>query len=408
MIRGVFLLISFVLFVQGTSAQQHSFFQGRSEVKLPFRIMQDFILIELKLEGVVPVNFIFDTGAENTIIFERLYTDILESEYDMRLPIVGSNLQVGKYALVTRNLGIKFQNIPMIEMDVLVLEEYDEKLKEYLGEKIHGILGSTFFKRYIVEIDYRRQHIILHKPNDFNDRNIRRFEQIDIEVKKGKPYINTHISYQASDSIPVNLLMDTGAGINLMVHSNTSQSLKLPQETIAGELGIGVSGALFGYIGRLHSFQFGPFEYKSMITSFQDLDSVLLSELEYHRNGIIGNSLLSRFHLFIDYPHEKVYLKAERGFKEDFKYDRSGLTVIASGPELDQYYIQSVLPGSPADESGLKAGDQILKLQCWPSYFYSLGGINKKFKKKEGKKIRLKVKRNGKKLRFTFRLRKLI
>lgn len=406
--RRILIFWVFTFFLSGVNAQITGLFESSSAIRIPFSIKQDFIIVEANIEGLIPMNFIFDTGAENTIIFEKLYTDILGAEYDMRLPIVGSNLKSGDYALVTRNLKFELDNEREFKLDVLVLEEYNQRLKEFLGAEVHGILGSSFFKKYIVEIDYRKQYITLHAPSEFKYSSVRKFTPIDIEVRKGKPYLHTSVLFNPRDTTDITLLMDTGAGINLLIHSNTSESLKIPDSTISGELGVGVGGVLKGHIGRVHEFQFGPISYPGMITSFQDLDSVMIDSIDFYRNGIIGNSLLSRFHIVIDYPSEKLYIQEERGYRDAFKYDRSGLTVIATGPDLNQYMIQSVLPGSPADNAGLKAGDRILKLQCWPGSFYTLGRINRIFKKREGKRIRLKIKRGEEKMRFKFRLRKLI
>lgn len=407
MLQKYFLLLGLIFLLQAQQIAAPAKHQP-STFTIPFVLKQDFILVEVKIEGILPLQFIFDTGAENTILFDRIYTDLLNVEYDMRLPIMGSNLRIGNYALVTRDIGFQIEGHPVQPLDILVLEEFDPKLKEYLGEEIHGIIGHSFFKNHIIEIDYKRQFIKLHRPSTFEMRSVRKFIPLKIEIKKGKPYLNTTIALQQGDSVEVLLLLDTGAGINLLLHSNTHEQFSLPEKTITGELGIGVSGILEGFIGRIHEFRLGPISYKSMITSFQDLDSTFIEFDELHRNGIIGNSLLRRFHVIIDYQGSMLYIKPEKGYKDDFKYDRSGLTVIASGPELDEYRILSVMPGSPADSTGLKAGDRILKIQHWPSYFYTLSGINKLFKKKEGKKVRLKVEREGEKMRFNFRLQKLI
>jgi C-terminal processing protease CtpA/Prc len=91
-----------------------------------------------------------------------------------------------------------------------------------------------------------------------------------------------------------------------------------------------------------------------------------------------------------------------------FKFDRSGLTLIASGPELNQYYIQSVRENSPAEAAGAQPGDRIRWAQRWPARFWSLEGLVKLLKKREGKTIRLSVQRGDEKVRLKFELKKLI
>ena len=82
--------------------------------------------------------------------------------------------------------------------------------------------------------------------------------------------------------------------------------------------------------------------------------------------------------------------------------------LIASGSNLNHFLVQNVLEQSPAAEAGLQKGDQVLSINRWNCRFYDLSHLNRKFQKKVGKKIRLKIKRNGEKKVYHFRLRDLI
>ena len=92
----------------------------------------------------------------------------------------------------------------------------------------------------------------------------------------------------------------------------------------------------------------------------------------------------------------------------EFKFDKSGLVIIAADFQLNKYIVHSVLPGSPAAVAGLLPGDEIRRLNAAPSGMLSLEAINQIFRKDEGKKIVLVVKRNKKRLKFMFKLRKLV
>jgi len=145
-----------------------------------------------------------------------------------------------------------------------------------------------------------------------------------------------------------------------------------------------------------------------MLVNFQNIDSALLDQERIIRNGIIGNPFLNRYCIIIDYSNEQLYLKARKKHLRPFKFDRSGLTLIASGPELNQYYIQSVRENSPAEAAGAQPGDRIRWAQRWPARFWSLEGLVKLLKKREGKTIRLSVQRGDEKVRLKFELKKLI
>ncbi|MBT8190031.1 MAG: PDZ domain-containing protein, partial [Bacteroidia bacterium] len=85
-----------------------------------------------------------------------------------------------------------------------------------------------------------------------------------------------------------------------------------------------------------------------------------------------------------------------------------GLVLYAFGPSLNQYYIKDIIENSPADEAGFQKGDLIKKVGIFPASFFSLSTISTKLQKKEGKKVRFTILRDGKKLRKTVVLRDLI
>ena len=388
--------------------QKFDHFPDRDVAIIPFEMHGGLMLVNVKFAGLIPMKFIWDTGAQNVILFERFYAEVIGAEYDMRLPILGSSLISERFALVSGNIRFGFAQLPPVYLDILVLEDNAPQLEQYLGTEVHGILGSSFFKNYILEIDYKRERILLHKYEEFNRSTLKSFEHYSLDIHKSKPYLRTSVQITKDNSIELNLLMDTGADINLLLHANTDSTLTLPDSVVQGNLGIGLSGELLGYLGRIHRFDIGGIRYVDMISSFQDIDSITLTDFEVYRNGIIGNRMLKRFDVIIDYPGEQLYLRADRKSKKAFKYDRSGLSIIALGPLLNKFEIKNVLPGSPAAEAGLKAGDQVLKLQCWPKDFYKIERINTILKKKAGKRIRMKVRRGDQKLKFRFTLRDLI
>jgi C-terminal processing protease CtpA/Prc len=151
----------------------------------------------------------------------------------------------------------------------------------------------------------------------------------------------------------------------------------------------------------------GNKELKNIITYYQQIikDSTSLNEI---RNGIIGNSILNRFLVIIDFPGEKLYLRPNKKFNKKFEFDKSGISVLTSGLNFQNLTVHSVLKDSPAGEAGVEVGDKILKINGLPSWLLTLDSVSKMLKKKEGKKTVLKVKRGNQKITFTFRLRKLI
>ena len=82
--------------------------------------------------------------------------------------------------------------------------------------------------------------------------------------------------------------------------------------------------------------------------------------------------------------------------------------LIASGANLNDYYIQDVLPESPADKVDLRAGDEIISINGWRVSFFTMGWVARRFQKEVGKKIKIKILRGEEKITKTFYLADLI
>lgn len=99
---------------------------------------------------------------------------------------------------------------------------------------------------------------------------------------------------------------------------------------------------------------------------------------------------------------------SRKKYNRHFAFDRSGIVVFAHGKDLKQFVVSDVIESSPAYEAGVRANDIITKVCFSSSQNLSLDRLNHIFSGKVGKKIKIKVMREGKTLQFTFRLRELL
>ncbi|MEO6130815.1 MAG: PDZ domain-containing protein, partial [Saprospiraceae bacterium] len=385
---------------------QKDFLDGKKKVIIPFRYVHNFIILQVKLYGVLPVNLIYDTGAEHIILFKREYTDLLQVPYDRKIPIMGADQSRNIFALVTRNATVQLEGLSPKPYDLLVLEDDYFKLDELVGIEVDGLIGGGFFRNLIVNIDYRRSRMTLYEPASFvlpKDYMI-----LPIRIKTNKPYINAETSLQDGTVVEVDLLIDTGAGVPLLLHTNSISSLHLPEHYIRGKLGMGLGGYLEGFIGRINKLRFGEIEFNGVLTNFQDIAKEMMTDKDRYRNGILGNLLLSRFSVIFDYIHGQMMLKPNSYQTKPFNMDKSGLIIFAFGDSFDQYVVRDVIESSPAEQADIRPNDLLVKIQGLSTHFYSLDQLNTMLQKKAGKRIRLVIKRGKDKLKKEFFLRDLI
>ena len=381
---------------------------GKTKIEIPFKYNLGFILVDVKIDKTLPLKFIFDTGAEHTIMFQKLMADLIDMNYTDKIKILGSDISGDVHALIARNIFLGLKNGKTVQRDILVLEEEIAKLREAIGEEIGGILGTSAFKGMVVRINYQKNKIILTHPLRFEPpKKNKGYESFDLEVVRNKAYLKTPILLQNGEKYTSTLLVDTGAAIPLLIHTNTDSSLVIPDVVIDGRLGFGLGGPIKGFLGKIRQLQLGPYQFDFPLTSFQDIDLETFKQSDLIRNGILGNKLLSRFDVIIDFFHKKLYLKPRKKYNIDFKYDLSGLEIIAVGREFNEFVVKRVVKDSPAAEVDIRQGDRIKKIGIFGAHHYTLERIVNKLESKPGKKIKLKIERDGQILSKKFKLRDL-
>lgn len=397
------LFISKLLFGQTFGLQ----FRGGASIEIPFEYHNNLIVVDLVLGKKLPLKFIFDTGAEHSIICKREVASLVGLNFEREFEILGADLKKTLRAYLVKNVRIELVNVlAYAEQDMLVLDEDYYRLDECTGQPIHGIMGADFFNRYVVKIDYVRKKIKLIDPSKFvAPKDI---SPLQLEINRGKPYFTPSLSLRPNESFPTKLLIDTGAGLSLLLFNNTHPLLAPPENSLRGTLAMGLGGNVEGYIGRINQLEISNnLAFNNLVCDFQDISTVIDSTVSIQRNGILGEKLLSRFDITLDYIRGFVYFKPNRWYQKPIEEDKSGLMVMAHGAKLNDYYINDIIPGSPASWADIRQGDVILSINHIPISFYSIDDINKLFASKEGKLIKLKISRNGKKYFKHFYLRSL-
>ncbi len=381
--------------------------RGAKKIEIPFEYENDFIIVKILFNGLFPLNFIFDTGAEHTILTRREITDLLQMDYQKRFTIIGADLSTELYAYLVQGVQLNFGNFIATNRSILVLEEDYFRFQEFSGLDVQGILGADMFRRFVVQIDYQRKVISLYDPTNFRPP-LKRFQEVPIEINRHKPYVFSRTIFPDDADIPTKLLLDTGASLALLLYTNTHEGLHLPPKVLKSNIGMGLGGFLEGYLGRIDRFKMGDFQFSGVITNFQQIDTSLELSSMNDRNGILGNQILSRFVIIIDYIREKMYLQPDRSYDEAFRYDRSGLVLAASGIRLNEFTVFQVIPDTPAAEAGIQVGDVIKTINRIPASFFTLGDVTRKLQGRIGKRIRLKIDRDGERVKVQFRLREII
>lgn len=378
-------------------------------VSIPFELQSNLIIIPVRINDGEELKFILDTGVRTAILTNGLYVEGVPSVNDRMISLMGAG-NAGEISAYVSN-GISFalpEGVAAEGNAMLVLKEDYLRLDSYLGTHVHGILGYEIFSRFVVEIDYIKHEVILHKPGSFKPS--RRFTKIPITVEDTKPYVNgVQLSINDSTTINAKLMIDTGASHALMLNMESNDSIVVPERHLSGYLGRGLSGDIYGHMARVSQINIDDYSLEEVVSSFPEEEAFLQAvRNRANHHGNMGGSALKRFRVIFDYANETMYLQKNRNYRRPFDYNMSGIELITVGPLLETFLVSKVIKGSPAQRAGIQEGDMVLSVNGLRFPELNLGLFSTIMSRRPGKRIRMKIYRNGILFKKRFRLERIL
>jgi hypothetical protein len=402
---GLVLWAWFLLLPLAVSGQATFKFTGRQQkLKLPFQLHRNLVIVEVKLNGKGPYNFLLDTGVNTAILLQAGLRDSLHFSQGLAVEIAGAGPGSDLKAYFTPDIKVEMPGVVSDKLQVVVLSEDILKLGNYIGTPVAGILGYDFFNSFAVEVDFKNRKLLLHDPATFKPKQ--KWEKLPLLLEGNKPYLQTEIRTAAA-TIPVKLIIDTGAGHALSLETGSDARLKLPEKKLRAQLGVGLAGSINGYVGRVPELKLGKYKIQQVLASFPDSAEVQAKNTVF-RNGNLGLELLRRFKVVFDYPHQRLYLTKQEPLNRPFEYDMCGLDLIAVPPAYRTYKVNGVHENSPAAQAGLEVNDELVAIDLLPATAWTLTELNQVFHSRHGREIQLLCKRNGALMNFTVKLQRRI
>ena len=406
---NIFLFSLFTCFIlfRGTNTSLYAQNQIRNlsfvnsaqkSVSFPFKFINNLIILPVVINDSDTLQFILDTGVSTSIMTELSIGDNLFLNYTRQVKLNGLGQGEPIDALHSTGNNFNVSGIRGINQDLIILLQNVFDLSSVFGTRIHGLLGYNIFTNFIVEIDYSKKIISFHNPETYKYKkgwwffqSGRKNETLPLIIHNTKPYILAYIVMNNGTRIPVKLLVDTGASHSLWLDTFSDTLIKVPDATTEVFLGKGLNGDIFGKLGKIPEAQIGNFVFLNPIVAFPDSMSAGQSKGLDYRNGTLGAELLRRFNVIIDYPNKKITLTKNNNFNDPFKVNRCGIDIEAPIPGLPYYFISHVRKGSPAEDSGLRRGDEIKYINNNHTYNLSINEIYEFFYRKPGRKIKLGI-----------------
>jgi hypothetical protein len=439
-IQFLFLLLS----IQSILAQDgFHFANDKNKTIIPFEFINNLIIIPIEMNGT-KLNFLLDTGVEDTILFSVDETDGISfsNVEKIRIKGFGSNEAFDAFKSIKNILSIK--NYTDSNHSIYLVLDQNINISSQVGVPVNGIIGYHFFKNDLIKIDYIAKKITIQKRNNKIISKLNKtYKVFPIEMISGKPYLSTDLTFENSQEVLNNkLLIDTGNNDAIWLFKQRKKGIVIPKINFEDFLGRGFSGDVFGKRGRISKFGIGNFSFNEPLVAFPDTIATVEADKIEGRIGSIGSELMRRFTVVYDYNSNVIYLKKNSDYSDLFNFNMSGLDVQHQGlqwisesfednPALSNnlfdgngnkvannlkykfelkpiYIISNIRKDSPADKAGIQKDDIIVKINNRNGYNFTLQQINDLLKSEDGKTVKLEIDRKGKIIEISFQLKSIL
>ncbi|MGN6421166.1 MAG: aspartyl protease family protein [Pseudobacter sp.] len=323
---------------------------AREIAAFPFRLLTGGIItVKAKFANFPDtLNFILDTGSGG-ISLDSTTVDSLQ------IPTTMSDRTIRGIAGIRQVRFVYNQSLqlPGLKVDSLNFHVNDYTvLTSAYGEKIDGIIGYSFLNRYIIKIDYDSSKIYVLT------RGAIKYPKGGFVLKTllvNIPILQTEV--RDAKEIASRFYFDTGAGMCLLLSSDFVQDsalVKTRRRWYATQAE-GLGGKAPMRQGVIKQVRLGPYKFRNVPTYIFE-DEFNVTSYPY-LGGLVGNDLLRRFNLIINYEHRHIYMTPNSHFKDVFDYSYTGLGMYLLDGEIQ---IVDIMPGSPAETAGFLPGDIVL------------------------------------------------
>jgi hypothetical protein len=377
-----------------TAAQEEFVTPSRFLTRLPFEQLTGGVILMRGCFSTFPdtLNFILDTGSGGISLDSTTtaYFGLKPTPSEKTIRGIGGIRKVS----FLNNCELRLPDLTIDSLNFHI-NDYD-LLSSVYGERIDGIIGYSVLSRYILKINFDSSYM------EFWSRGSMKYPRGGYLLK---PFITTLPVQTArvKDERTINsrFLYDMGAGLNMMLTTDfiTDSALLHRKRKFFTKQAEGLGGKIDMQMTVIKEVKLGPYKFRNVPIYVFD-DEYNITSYPY-LGGLIGNDLLRRFNIILNYERRDFHLVPNKHYTDPFDYSYSGIELYDLDGEI---VIGDVAKGSPAEKVGLLEGDVVVAID--KSFNQNLGQM-KIALQQEGKLIRMIVRRGAELVQKEFKIKSM-
>ncbi|MFC2103779.1 aspartyl protease family protein [Bacteroidota bacterium] len=310
---------------------------------IPFELKGHTIYVKGNLNNIdKKYTFIFDTGALTAIDEEFAKEINVTKTGSLPTPDTSIKMYIGKLN------SLQFDDLEMNNCWVAITNSF----KSFNGDTI-GFLGSNSLRNFVVSINYDTQELILSMNKIEVDANSTTYvSELDLHPLVGWPLVD--IKLKGDKEVVANAMVDAGMPYVIVLPSSYKDKLYNQNSKLV----IKSNGVFLEW----------PF-WKTDTNYISIMDKITIGDLELHNvlvyyantggNVLLGKGFFDKFKTHIDYKRKQIVFEQKHPLDYADNLFTTGMYITKKDSRV---FIKAVLENSPAFESSLKPGDEILEI----------------------------------------------
>lgn len=368
---------------------------------LPFEYRARHVWLKAAVDGGPPQDFLFDTGASVSVVDSGwAVAHGLKTAGYMQAAGAGA---AGGASFATlgslRIAGPDGDGVELRDLKVGVLA-LNPQFAPLFWRPLAGIVGYDVISRFVVTLDYDARTLTLHDPATWTYTG--RETPLPMVMNGTVPAVRGTLDGRDEGLFR----LDVGSSSTVDVHTPFARAHALGRRLrhpIAIS-GVGFGGGFASRVGRLTRMSLGPYAWEDPVVSLPEASEGAFASEDFAGN--VGNRVLERFRVTLDYAHRQVILEPGRRFASRDGFTRAG-TLLEW--HADSVTAASVLPGSPAARAGLRDGDTVVAIDGRAATAWDFNALTTLFEDgPDGRVVPLQVRRDGRERTLRLRLEEML
>jgi PDZ domain/Aspartyl protease len=339
---------------------------------IPFELYKNEIYLPAKLNGR-DTEALLDSGASGSVVDASgaaAFGLTPKGEVSlMGAQAMGHGATVGGVSIDAGELRLDHLTVATADLT---------QLAQVSGRPLPLVLGDEVFNETVVDIDFAARRLAFRDPAHF----VPPPGAVELPLSPG---LFRTMPVSLERRAPAAFIVDLGDAGTIDVFPAYAKAQNLMAgRRLSQTIGLGIAGGLTtSPIGALKEVQLAGASLADVPATFSEKRSPGTDD---RIAGRMGTEILSRFHLMLDYPHDRLWLAPNADAAQPFARGRLGLAML---PEAGALVVKLVAPGSPGAAAGFQVGDRIAAIDGKPAAAWTMATLETLTEAAPGTSVRI-------------------